>query len=184
MYCSEAENANGSRMIDSRLFEPVGGTMKYDSKMLAHFGILGMRWGIRRFQNPDGTLTKEGKQRYREHKLRSIEGLKDLTTEAYVENKEAAEELASLPSRNDLADSLKEEYAGFLKETMANSARSVLENAQLIDYNKAMIAFMDAHDQLTVDQIDKYSAQYAKENGLMQLIDEAFESEDRKWIFD
>lgn len=31
---------------------------------LAHHGIIGMKWGIRRFQNPDGTLTEEGRQRY------------------------------------------------------------------------------------------------------------------------
>ena len=30
---------------------------------LYHFGILGMHWGIRRFQNKDGTLTKAGKNR-------------------------------------------------------------------------------------------------------------------------
>lgn len=30
---------------------------------LAHHGIKGQKWGIRRFQNPDGTLTKAGKQR-------------------------------------------------------------------------------------------------------------------------
>lgn len=31
---------------------------------LEHFGIKGMRWGIRRFQNEDGSYTKEGKERY------------------------------------------------------------------------------------------------------------------------
>ena len=31
---------------------------------MAHHGIKGQRWGIRRFQNEDGSLTAEGKQRY------------------------------------------------------------------------------------------------------------------------
>ena len=30
---------------------------------LAHHGIKGMHWGIRRYQNPDGTLTDAGKKR-------------------------------------------------------------------------------------------------------------------------
>ena len=31
---------------------------------LKHYGILGMRWGLRRFQNQNGSLTDEGRKRY------------------------------------------------------------------------------------------------------------------------
>lgn len=31
---------------------------------LAHYGIKDMKWGVRRFQNPDGSLTPEGRARY------------------------------------------------------------------------------------------------------------------------
>lgn len=34
---------------------------KYELK---HFGIKGQKWGVRRYQNADGTLTNAGKKRY------------------------------------------------------------------------------------------------------------------------
>lgn len=33
---------------------------------IAHHGIKGQKWGVRRFQNEDGSLTKAGKERYNE----------------------------------------------------------------------------------------------------------------------
>ena len=34
------------------------------SDELYHHGIQGQKWGVRRYQNPDGTLTAEGRKRY------------------------------------------------------------------------------------------------------------------------
>ena len=36
-----------------------------NEQYLAHWGIKGMKWGIRRYQNEDGTYTAEGKKRRR-----------------------------------------------------------------------------------------------------------------------
>lgn len=38
----------------------------YDYSYLAHHGIKDQRWGVRRFQNEDGTLTAKGQKRYGE----------------------------------------------------------------------------------------------------------------------
>lgn len=44
---------------------------------LMHHGILGQRWGIRRFQNKDGSYTAAGKDRYGDKSERKNKGLTD-----------------------------------------------------------------------------------------------------------
>ncbi len=38
---------------------------------LEHYGVQGQKWGVRRFQNKDGTLTKLGKKRYGSEKMQA-----------------------------------------------------------------------------------------------------------------
>lgn len=50
--------------------------MYYESNnYLAHHGIKGQKWGIRRFQNDDGSLTAEGQERYGNKKEHSDKGI-------------------------------------------------------------------------------------------------------------
>jgi hypothetical protein len=52
-------------------------------KELYHFGIKGQKWGVRRFQNEDGSLTSEGQKRY-----------EDLLKEEYSVGKEFDEKVS------------------------------------------------------------------------------------------
>lgn len=49
-------------MVSKYVITSNGGFISMDE--LYHHGIKGQRWGIRRYQNPDGTLTEKGKKRY------------------------------------------------------------------------------------------------------------------------
>lgn len=53
---------------------------------LQHWGIKGMRWGVRRYQNSDGSLTPAGQKRYN----KEVEKLKKETAKVKAAEKEAA----------------------------------------------------------------------------------------------
>lgn len=84
----------------------------YDSE-LYHHGIEGQRWGVRRFQNPDGTLTAEGKRRYNKtlnKELKKVDKYYDkphLTTYINSKGKTRGRYVEGLKSLNKKYDRLK-----------------------------------------------------------------------------
>lgn len=76
---------------------------------LAHYGVKGMKWGVRRYQNKDGTLTAAGKKRAKNNPKESS-GKPEVTTDTYTwgtrrklryENKANTEEKAKLDKMAD-----------------------------------------------------------------------------------
>lgn len=85
-----------------------------DSGCLQHHGILGQKWGVRRFQNPDGTLTEEGKKRYlgSTGRYNSFRILYDYGRGGYAKRKVAQnlvrDKLEKTPAYSDVERNIKE----------------------------------------------------------------------------
>ena len=47
--------------------------MEYE---LYHYGVKGMKWGIRRYQRKDGSITEDGAKRYHQVSAREISASK------------------------------------------------------------------------------------------------------------
>lgn len=60
---------------------------------LAHHGILGMKWGVRRYQNKDGTLTGAGRKRYGDSSVESRNSIKKKSKTLYSKNNPIKSEL-------------------------------------------------------------------------------------------
>lgn len=91
---------------------------------LAHHGIMGQRWGIRRYQNYDGSYTSAGLKRYN-----TAKDLYDTAKKAYQEGKISKYDYG-MAKRNE-----KTAYKQLKKDAMAEKGRYLREKGQTITGN-------------------------------------------------
>lgn len=132
-----------------------------ENNYLVHHGIKGQKWGVRRFQNEDGSLTAEGKERYRKYydmmekdadeEIKGAQGQiadiekngfyaksaftsgfrKDLKREGILDDPELSESYLNM-FKDVFKQDLKDAQ---LKKKAAQEARSFIENSKDISFD-------------------------------------------------
>ena len=134
----------------------------YDKNRLEHFGIKGQRWGIRRFQNEDGTLTEEGKKRYtysdgRQSKMSLAGRLK--FGKKYADEYNESERIKSMGGKTN-------------KEYDQEARKEFKEASEQDDKMMALNKRMDSFDKATpdeklkiIDEVDRMQTKIGEEQG-------------------
>lgn len=107
----------------------------YSEDYLAHHGTLGMKWGVRRYQNKDGSYTELGRKHYGHEKRQSQKKYGGLFTKKTPEEKAAAQERKA----RSKIDALKRKIEENEDEIVENS-RSANEYAKKAEEHRAIAA--------------------------------------------
>ena len=116
----------------------------YNEDCLMHYGIKGMKWGVRRYQNEDGTLTPKGKKRVsKEYKKLVTKAQKEVNadpTGRYVN--------AHNKAANDMNNGLIEKYNADYAKKLGSKAKN---HDYLNDDD-----YINGYDELFSNRLAKY----------------------------
>ena len=105
--------------------------------VLRHYGVIGMKWGMRKYQNEDGSLTPEGKARYDSGEMYKSHGTKKL--EKRVAKLKKKKEAASKSGKNTARVSKKLKKKMDRLKTSKIMDKAYLDYARKTSYGKAIL---------------------------------------------
>mgnify|MGYP001348412641 CR=1 FL=1 len=102
---------------------------------LTHYGILGMKWGVRRYQNKDGTLTPAGKKRYSRDIRTNLSKKKDsrIDTSKPDPQRWVKEDIERKKKIVDTSSTLVKQMQNIEKETRPRSTKQRMDLSKMTD---------------------------------------------------
>lgn len=118
---------------------------------LYYHGIKGQKWGIRRYQNPDGSLTEAGKKRYLNSNGYSLSNLNNkayrkiggIDTDKYFEYRE--KEFAEAKRKLSLKGNQLAKKSNF---SIPNAAKNVIKDLNSYRDDEKIFSWEDAEEEL------------------------------------
>lgn len=106
-----------------------------NNENLKHHGVLGMKWGVRRYQNKDGTLTSAGKKRYDRDVQTNLSKKKDsrIDTSKPDPKRWVKEDTERKKRTVDTSADLVKQVQNIEKETRPKSTKQKMDLSEMTD---------------------------------------------------
>lgn len=122
---------------------------------LYHHGVKGQKWGVRRYQNPDGSLTDAGKKRY--YSMSGEQLQKTLKRQVRSKRADKYGAINRWMSRTDIGEHSKK----YLDEEQ--SAKKELKSSkEYKDWEKKLSRYEKDNEELLYEDMAKYDAGFNK----------------------